>query len=115
MSYDTYMQIDTGGTDPATVEDIGNMTSNVSGMWTLALSGTRLADLEGKAGQECIPLLEAAVSHMLVIGKQNRPTSASKTDPPGFRGTPLETSVRCSFRAVALVPRGHERYALAAG
>jgi len=29
----------------------------------------------------------AARAHRMVIGNQNGPTSASKTDPPGFMGT----------------------------
>jgi len=49
MSYDCYMTIDTGGEWPADVCDIGNMTSNVSGMWAKAL-GFPLADMEGWTG-----------------------------------------------------------------
>lgn len=63
MSYNTYMQIDAGGEWPATVCDIGNMTSNVSGMWAKAL-GFPLADMEGWDGARCIPALESAVSHI---------------------------------------------------
>lgn len=63
MSYDTSLMIDTGGTEPAEIEDIGNMTSNVSCMWTKAL-GFPLTRLEGKLGDECIGPLEKAVSHI---------------------------------------------------
>lgn len=37
MSYWTYVDIDTGGPEPLSV-DIGNMTSNVSGMWAKSLT-----------------------------------------------------------------------------
>lgn len=40
MSYDFYIHADTGGPERATVEEIGNCTSNVSQMWTLALRAT---------------------------------------------------------------------------
>ena len=63
MSYDASMTIDTGGPDLATVAEIGNCTSNVSGMWLLAL-GEPLRDLDGRTGAELIPLLERAVSHI---------------------------------------------------
>lgn len=63
MSYNAYMVIDTGSDEPACVADIGNMTSNVSPMWTKAL-GFQLRDLDGKTGYECISPLEHAVSHI---------------------------------------------------
>jgi hypothetical protein len=40
------------------------------------------------------PNLDAALKRLMVIGAQNGPTSASKTDPPGFRGTPVGTGLR---------------------
>ncbi len=64
MSYDTYMMMDTGGETLATVCEIGNMTSNVSPMWTKAL-GFPLSDMEGWTGKECAPHLERALK---VIG-----------------------------------------------
>ncbi len=63
MSYTTYMEIDTGGREMATVREIGNMTSNVSGMWTKAL-GFHLCEMQGWAGSECIPHLERALQRM---------------------------------------------------
>lgn len=39
MSYDSYIQIDTGSPDgPAVVEEIGNMTSNVAAIWARGLA-----------------------------------------------------------------------------
>lgn len=46
MSYDIWLEIDTGGPEPATVCEIGNYTSNVSGMWRDAL-GRSLGDYHG--------------------------------------------------------------------
>ena len=63
MSYDCYMEIDTGGKYRATVADIGNMTSNVSPMWTKAI-GRRLSECEGMTGADLAPLLEAAIADM---------------------------------------------------
>lgn len=66
MSYDCYMvtpRCEACGSH-GTSEEIGNMTSNVSGMWTKALGGVRLRDLDGKTGADLIPLLEAAASHI---------------------------------------------------
>ncbi len=63
MSYDIYLQVDTGGSEPATVCDVGNMTSNVSRMWTKAL-GYSLGDLHGKVAGDCIADLERATSHI---------------------------------------------------
>jgi hypothetical protein len=37
MSYDTYIEVDTGGPEPMS-EWIGNYTSNVSGMWSKSLT-----------------------------------------------------------------------------
>ncbi len=51
MSYDISMWIDTGGPEPAYVCEIGNYTSNVSGMWWKAL-GYGLGDINGKTGAE---------------------------------------------------------------
>jgi hypothetical protein len=63
MGYDIWMAVDTGGEQPATVEDVGGCTYNVSGMFTRAL-GFHLSDLRGRTGRDCIADLERAVSHM---------------------------------------------------
>jgi hypothetical protein len=43
---------------------------------------------------------------VVVIGKQNGPGSASKTDPPGFRGSPVRAGHLSTARDPALVPQG---------
>ena len=74
MSYNVYIEIDTGSPDGLTmVEEVGNYTSNVSGMWTHALTRTpldelrgrqRLRDLKGVNCADAIPCLTRAVEHM---------------------------------------------------
>ena len=63
MSYWTTMEMDTGGEEIATVCEMGNMTSNVSRMWTKALGHT-LASMHGWQGHECIPHLNRAIKSM---------------------------------------------------
>jgi hypothetical protein len=63
MSYDIELQIDTGGEWPATIEDIGNMTSNVSPMWSKAL-GFPLADLHGRIAGTVLDDLRRAIQHI---------------------------------------------------
>ena len=62
MSYDTYMQVDTGR-ERVDVDYAGNYTSNVSVMWLRALDGKLLYELEGLSGELAVPLLVAAVQY----------------------------------------------------
>lgn len=68
MSYDGYLQVDTGFEHPVTVIELGNMTSNVAPMWGHALEmageDIRLSDTEGRRAADVLPLLRAAVQHM---------------------------------------------------
>lgn len=78
MSYDAHLHIDTGDPEgPATVAELGNMTSNVGGMYALALKAAGLpwrvapasyegsiANLDGMLAAEAVPFLEAALAHM---------------------------------------------------
>lgn len=63
MSYDTWMEIDTGGEFPARVVDSINSTSNHSPIWAAAL-GFHFRELEGKTGIEAAPLLEKAIAFL---------------------------------------------------
>ncbi|MFD6149445.1 hypothetical protein [Streptomyces sp. NPDC060243] len=67
MSYDIHLEIDvdTGGPDPyrAYPADVGNYTSNVSGMWAEAL-GYPLANLDGRRAREHAAALQLAVDDM---------------------------------------------------
>ena len=65
MSYDVWLTIDTGGPEPATVCDIGNMTSNVAPMWRLA--GADLAEFDGKKAGDCLAALHHAIADMTVF------------------------------------------------
>lgn len=61
MSYDVWLEMDTGGKEKAVAWDEGwNFTSNVSGMWRAA--GTDLAEHHGKRAADVIPELEAAIA-----------------------------------------------------
>ena len=74
MSYDVWIEIDTGGLNPARVWGSLNYTSNVSGMWSRALESTgfkgpssdppRLRDLDGLVAKEALGPLRAASAWM---------------------------------------------------
>lgn len=66
MSYDVYLMIDTGAPEdewPTAIE-IGNYTSNVSGMWRKALGGISLREFHHVNAAEAAPKLAAAVTEM---------------------------------------------------
>ena len=63
MSYDLYLEIDTGGDCFAIVAEIGNYTSNVSGMWFKAL-GESLSHFDGRNAGESVPQLDKAIQIM---------------------------------------------------
>lgn len=71
MSYDIYLEVDTGAERLTPVVEIGNYTSNVSAMWTKAL-GCGLYELDGIGAAEALPKLEIGVAAMV-------------TDPDGYR------------------------------
>lgn len=62
MSYDVYMEIDTG-LRMATVEEVGNYTSNVGSMWRKAIEGG-LRSLDSLTGEEALPILQAGIEYM---------------------------------------------------
>ncbi len=64
MSYDVYLEIDTGGIEPATVAEVGNYTSNVSPMWSKALPPDGIAGLHGKLAGQVAESVEAAIQAM---------------------------------------------------
>ena len=63
MSHDLYLEIDTGSDCLTTVVDIGNYTSNVSGMWAKAL-GERLSEFDGRNAGDSVPQLDQAIADM---------------------------------------------------
>jgi hypothetical protein len=63
MSYDIWLEIDTGGPEPATVCEVGNYTSNVSRMWFDAL-GRSLGDYEGAPCSEAAGPIRSGVDRM---------------------------------------------------
>jgi hypothetical protein len=62
VSYDLWLTIDTGGDEPATVADCGNMTSNVAPVWRAV--GADLAEFDGKLAADCLPLVETALKQL---------------------------------------------------
>lgn len=63
MSYNVSLYIDTGGPELVELEYLGNMTSNVAPMWSLAL-GHGLIHLHGWLASRARYELERAVRHM---------------------------------------------------
>lgn len=64
MSYDIYLDIDTGAGEPQTVAEVGNYTSNVSPMWRQALGGKLLREYHGAPCSEAAGPLAEAVKRM---------------------------------------------------
>lgn len=78
MSHDAWMEIDTGGAEPAYLMDIGNYTRNVSPMWHKAMTAARgesmwIDDTEGMTGAEAAPLFNAALGHMFAYPDEYEP------------------------------------------
>lgn len=71
MSYDVYVEMDAGGPEPMFV-DLGNMTSNVSGIWKKAMYGTGVADFDGKEARECVNVLEEGIEQMKLYPERFR-------------------------------------------
>ena len=81
MSYDISLRIDTGGETMATVEDIGNYTANVSGMWHKAMVEKSMADLDGMLAHDAIPYLQRGVISMIL-----NPSEFRAMEPPNGWG-----------------------------
>lgn len=67
MSYDVWLEIDTGGDEPARVGDSINYTSNVRPMWDKALEGCEIpsvAEMHGRLAGDCVGPLEDAIRRM---------------------------------------------------
>ena len=63
MSYDIWLEMDTGGDEPAQVGEDYNMTSNVAGIWGDAL-GYSLRGINGKIAGDYIDDFEKAPTIM---------------------------------------------------
>lgn len=80
MSYDIWLEIDTGGGELVAVGGDWNYTSNCSPMWRLA--GADLAAFDGKPAGDCLPLLTAAIADM-----RANPDRYAPLDPPNGWGS----------------------------
>lgn len=73
MSYDIWLEIDTGNGNVATVDNCLNYTSNVARMWHTAIQGAviggvqmeALYDLDELEAGTCAPALRHAIAAML--------------------------------------------------
>ncbi len=63
MSWDVHLEIDTGGAEPATVQDLGNMTWNVGIMYAEAL-GHCFRELDGVLCSDALGRLLNGVTDM---------------------------------------------------
>ncbi len=70
MSYDVYLEIDTGNGNMAEVYWV-NMTSNVAPMWRLEMGPDAIRGLHGRLAGDCIDELVVGLAHMQ--NEQNRP------------------------------------------
>lgn len=83
MSYDLYLEIDTGGAERAIVSEHWNYTSNVAPMWRLAMPETDgLAGMEGLTGAEAAEVLRAGIARM-----EAEPAVYRALDPPNGWGS----------------------------
>lgn len=64
MSYDISMEIDTGGSEPAEVCDVGNYTYNCGPMFFEAL-GVSLSSMDGRIAGEVADQLSLGVKNMI--------------------------------------------------
>lgn len=75
MSFDVYLEIDTGGEYTATVADVGNITYNVNPMFHEAL-GYGLRQTDGRNAGELLPELRKGIADM-----QDRPAVCTAMNP----------------------------------
>lgn len=80
MSYDIWLEIDTGGPEPATVAQDWNYTSNCAPMWRAA--GAPLADFDGELADTCLPVLNHAIAEL-----ENNPDPYRAMDPENGWGS----------------------------
>lgn len=64
MSYNAYLYVDTGASEPVCVAELGDYTSNVGVMWFDALGDKRLRDFDNAPCSEAAGPLADAVKRM---------------------------------------------------
>lgn len=64
MSYDVYLEIDTGGAEPAALGDSLNYTYNCGPMFRLALGRDGINSLEGELAGTAIQTLRSGIAEM---------------------------------------------------
>lgn len=103
MSYSVWLEIDTGGEEPAYVCESINHTSNTVRMWDTGL-GFRFRELKGMTGMEAIPHLERAVAYLV---DENNRSALLEMQPANGWGT-LETATEF-LRELLAMCRSHPK------
>jgi hypothetical protein len=85
MSYDVYLEIDTGGTEPVEVSWL-NHTSNTAAMWRAA--GCDIAECDGRPAANFAEGLASAIEAI-----ESDPDRYRQYEPPNGWGT-LETTLK---------------------
>lgn len=80
MSYDIWLEIDTGGPEPAAVGGQWNYTSNCGPMWRAA--GADLAEFHGKTAGDCLLALTAGITEL-----RAHPAKYEAMNPPNGWGS----------------------------
>lgn len=83
MSYDIYLEIDTGGKEKAQVGDWYSPTYNLSPMFCKAFGGDGVRELSGKSGKEAARMIHKALTDMMDPDKVN---DYKKLNPPNGWG-----------------------------
>lgn len=79
MSYRAWICIDTGAREPVELLSLGDMTSNISAIWTDAL-GCQLRDLNGTRCEYLIKFLDSAIRKLRTITNEQRYRAMEPTD-----------------------------------
>jgi len=90
MSYDLYLEIDTGGPERAVVSDHWNYTSNVAPMWRKAMPETNgLAGMDGMLAEEAAQRLALGIERM-----EAEPAAYRALNPPNGWGD-FDSQLEC--------------------
>lgn len=102
MSYDIWLEMDTGGDEPAQVCEVGNHTWNCGLMFSTALGIESLNDLDGQNAGEWAEKCCQGVNDML-----SRPAVYETMNPPNGWGS-YETALKY-LQTLAIACRKHPK------
>ena len=104
MSYDISIMIDTGTGTLHEIEEVGNYTSNLAGMWCDAL-GHSLGDLHDAPCVEAAPVLASALAKMRDPNNRERYKAMEPSNGWGNVDSAIEY-VQNAYAACLRHPRG---------